>query len=382
MLIQVALGFLALMAMTTFVFDWGVMWVARRQAQNAADAGALAGAVALAFDGGGSFGNTKLQAEASAYAMASTNLVWGQQPDQAANTVNATYPEVCPDGTTTCLRVDVYRNAERGNPLPVFFGQLVGLSQQGVKATATAQAAIADSSDCLKPWAIPDRWTEHTPVDSGALSVPGDTFDTVVDKGPNKGAPLVPPDTYQKFGYTLDNAYGMLVTLKNSDPQQTIAPGNFFPICLPSIFGNCGGDVYRSNIEECNGVLIEIGDEGVDITTEPGNMIGPTSQGVQFLIAKDPSAYWDDDAKIVVTTNPENPRVVAVPVFDPAVFDEGKQNGRTVFHIVNILGFFIEDMVDQDVVGRFVTMPAQKFGTGPSPVDPQASFLKSPILVK
>jgi Flp pilus assembly protein TadG len=38
------------MGMSMFVVDYGVMWLARVQAQNAADAGALAGATARAFD--------------------------------------------------------------------------------------------------------------------------------------------------------------------------------------------------------------------------------------------------------------------------------------------------------------------------------------------
>ena len=45
MLILVALSLVTLIAFTTFVVDYGAMWVGRRQAQNAADAGALAGAV-------------------------------------------------------------------------------------------------------------------------------------------------------------------------------------------------------------------------------------------------------------------------------------------------------------------------------------------------
>src|SRR5437762_9212926 len=49
-LIQVAISIMALTAFTAFVVDYGVQWVARGQAQNAADAGALAGAVALAYD--------------------------------------------------------------------------------------------------------------------------------------------------------------------------------------------------------------------------------------------------------------------------------------------------------------------------------------------
>ena len=44
--VQVGISILVLMAFNVFVLDYGVMWVSRRQAQNAADAGALAGAVA------------------------------------------------------------------------------------------------------------------------------------------------------------------------------------------------------------------------------------------------------------------------------------------------------------------------------------------------
>ena len=52
-LIHVAMAMLVLIGFLTFVVDHGVMWVARAQAQNAADAGALAGAVAMAFDANG-----------------------------------------------------------------------------------------------------------------------------------------------------------------------------------------------------------------------------------------------------------------------------------------------------------------------------------------
>ena len=47
-LIQVTVALLALLALSAFVFDYGVMWASRGQAQNAADAGALSGAVAPA----------------------------------------------------------------------------------------------------------------------------------------------------------------------------------------------------------------------------------------------------------------------------------------------------------------------------------------------
>ena len=51
-LVQVGVAIIVLIAFTAFVADYGLMWVARRQAQNAADAGALAGAGAGGATGG------------------------------------------------------------------------------------------------------------------------------------------------------------------------------------------------------------------------------------------------------------------------------------------------------------------------------------------
>jgi hypothetical protein len=53
--------------------------------------------------------------------------------------------------------VDVYRSQVRGNPLPMFFGSLVGLQRQDVQATATAKVIPANASDCLAPIAILDK---------------------------------------------------------------------------------------------------------------------------------------------------------------------------------------------------------------------------------
>ena len=51
-IIHVAFALMALLAFTSFVIDYGVMWVSRAQAQNVADAGALAGASPDVCDGG------------------------------------------------------------------------------------------------------------------------------------------------------------------------------------------------------------------------------------------------------------------------------------------------------------------------------------------
>ena len=169
---MVALALLALLALSAFVFDYGVMWSSRRQAQNSADAGALAGAISLAFDSP----TDQAAARARAIAMATENQVWGQAPSVTDGDV--TFP-VCPPGTPgptdTCVKVDVFRNQARGNALPTFFAHLVDITSQGVVATATAQVVPGSTTNCLRPWAVVDRWQEFGP--EGPVPTPISTFD-------------------------------------------------------------------------------------------------------------------------------------------------------------------------------------------------------------
>src|SRR5262245_24429787 len=80
MLIHVAISLLTLCAFTVFAVDWGVFWVSRRQAQNSADASALAGAIALAYDDPDDHSDNG-PAKRSAFAASQQNLVWGQAPN-------------------------------------------------------------------------------------------------------------------------------------------------------------------------------------------------------------------------------------------------------------------------------------------------------------
>ncbi len=144
-LVHVALALIALMSFSTFVIDYGVLWVARRQAQNAADAAALAGAVALAFDDPSDFSDTG-PAKTSAYQVVMSHPIFGQQPVVNIST-DITFPPCPDDASTNCIRVWVYRDQANGNPLPMIFGQLVGLNQQGVRAMAMAKVAIATATE-------------------------------------------------------------------------------------------------------------------------------------------------------------------------------------------------------------------------------------------
>src|SRR6188472_1249930 len=77
-LVQVAIAILVLTAMTTFVVDHGVVLVSRGQAQNAADAGALSGAIARAYDDLTPASNGMTQSSAMGAALA--NNVWNAAP--------------------------------------------------------------------------------------------------------------------------------------------------------------------------------------------------------------------------------------------------------------------------------------------------------------
>jgi len=391
-LIQVGVAILVLSAFSMFIVDYGVLWVSRHQAQNSADAGALAGATALALD---SFTNhaDNGPAKQAARRFAVANQVWGQAPDvQMATDVRfyndapAAFPAIC--ATDSCVRVDVYRNQARGNALPTFFGGLVGVADQGVWAMAIAQAAAANATNCLKPWAVLDKWGESkgawTPAsDFDPVTAPKDTY--TPPNGNNPGT-----------SYTLAKDLGLKLSLKLGDPSDSKAKfgaGWFAPVDL----GGTGGNVYSNNISSCADATYAVGGT---LSVENGNMIGPTDQGVKDLVALDKNAKWDSVNKKVINSciGPPytcsqpgytvSPRIVALPVVNTqdawdAVHPKSKVQGAGNMNvkIVNILGFFVEGMSGKDVVGYLATKPDLLVSNG-GDVSPASAFLMAIRLVR
>jgi hypothetical protein len=71
---------------------------------------------------------------------------------------------------------------------------------------------------------------------------------------------------------------------------------------------------------------------------------------------------------------------VAVAVFNPDVFELARAHGRDEVTVVKILGFFIERMQGNDVVGYITHYPS--IARGGTPVDSSANFLRTVILVR
>lgn len=155
---------------------------------------------------------------------------------------------------------------------------------------------------------------------------------------------------------------GLRMTLKASNGSN-IAPSFYFPLALPA---SGGGADYRWNIGNCNTSIMGFGDL---MTAEPGNMVGPTAQGVQILIDKDPSAYWDTACNCVQSSMRPSPRVAIIPIFDPVYYETGKHNGRNAdLKAVNFIGFFIEGLQGNNVIGVITPVGGLIVGGGPAPV--------------
>ena len=132
-LVFVSIGFMAFLSASTLAIDVGLLMTARTQAQTAADAGALAGAVALAFNNrtDESSSGPAVQSAVNA-ARATANHVVGEQV--SINTSDVTFlPD--PSGNMDRVKVQVYRTATRGNPVSTLIASMFGFEVHRVPCT-------------------------------------------------------------------------------------------------------------------------------------------------------------------------------------------------------------------------------------------------------
>src|SRR5215204_1936116 len=158
-LVMVATGMVAFLSATMLAIDVGMMMVARTEAQNAADAGALAGAVALGYDDYDDRSATgPAVTSAIAAATAADNGVMNAQAAARAKAVVAadvTFP------TISQIRVRVEHSSARGNALSTFIAPMFGIDKVNMGAVATAEVSPANAMTCVKPFTVPDKWIEN-----------------------------------------------------------------------------------------------------------------------------------------------------------------------------------------------------------------------------
>jgi hypothetical protein len=401
--IQVAISILVLVGFLTFVLDYGVMWFSRAQAQNAADAAALAGAVGRAFDDlndpPGPVSPPGPVVMNAALAAGRASELWTAPPPPSAVLIDWQCPALYAGGR--CVRARVYADGTLGSTPPrQVFGMVLNIpaSSQGVRATATAIVQIANTTNCMRPFAIPDRWTE--------VAMPSDQFNHWEKMG-NSYIELAPHDTYVLgSGYSVPADIGVQQTLKVGNPNSDSDPivdGWYLPVRLPNGEGdyNSGGADFSNAIKHCIGEPVHIGDY---LPLENGVMNGPSSQGVETdddsLINQDPMAIFNTTTKLVEDScapsmctppAPFSPRIVPVTVFDIEDFNYRRASGdwsvcpggsgNRCIKVANILGFFVDHMTGSDVVGYLMTLPGE-FTTGWPSTGNTNGFLKRIMLVQ
>jgi hypothetical protein len=235
-------------------------------------------------------------------------------------------------------------------------------------------------AQCLKPWAIPDRWDDITVVpgwpqwagnsrydrekftdtNGDGLWEPGEPFYDGVDaastgravKGGKDGVytaegyhPLVTGYTSKDFGHRFQ--------LRIASPGAPLAAGQFLPIHL--CLSDCAaGEVYRESIVSCNPIALGPGDR---VAIESIDLTGTTLQEIQELIDQDPGAYWGTGCGCIqgsAFAEGESPRIAIVPFYDPRI---PVDSGQMQLRIVKIIAMFIDTLQDGDVYVYFMPIP-------------------------
>ena len=307
-----------------------------------------------------------------------------------------THPILCPDKIDpNCIRVDVYRgvnraNANQGAPIQTFMVSILGITEQRIRATATAQVAAGNALKCIKPWVVADKWVDNSGTGTNTSGWDqSDTFDPGVD-------------TYPGLGFSAQTDVGLQLMLKGEGKDWS--SGWQLEVDLN---GGNGGNVYNQEIAGCPNWVPTIGlyDGSTSCTNNPGDINyekgclnvktgvknGPTIQGVHDLVALDRNATWDTSSNTVTggcttagncqSQNPlgfaMSPRIVPIALFSPQAYADGGFNGNGgMARVMNLLGFFVEGMCDEvyatpptwcgtggdpgkTVVGRLMRYPGQ-----------------------
>lgn len=394
-----AVSLMAMLAMAALAIDLAALRDARGEAQRSADAIALAGATAFKDK---AFTDPTAMTDAVTRAMQVARLnklrldtldIRGQSAPQR---VPKSWGDVYTVTTTSGqVELNIIPDSQRVRAwvrhanLPTWFGGMLGKPYQSVQAMATAQATQSGIAKCIKPLALPDIWKETN-------TASGKTGQDLNANGLwDNGEPWdfnPPADTYAAYDPTatpaqqalqtgygsalrnpidgVGNDWGRSIVIKAQRPGDAITSGWFYPWRIGS---SSGGNDYRNNISSCNPATTEL---GTPYDVENGNMVGPTRQGFDDLIAQDPGAVWNPTlggGKGGVDNSSfgdwrDSPRVIPIALFDPHQIAGIQSGGNLSLTFNNFALFFVEGFVGNGTQaplrGRFLYY-ATGSGTGP-----------------
>jgi hypothetical protein len=324
---------LAIIAVTMFLFlglaalaiDLGMVKAADAQAQRAADAAALAGASAFIdyANSDASIIDSAAHARVLEYAL--------------KHTIRTTHIEVNEVHDTVMLADLKVRVTITRSSVPTWFANTFGISSVGVSRQAAAVAADAGvSSNCIKPFLLPDRWKEadrvrQDSVNFGVLdasSSDGEAWFYQPDQVTSAGTkdsyvpydPSNPSSDQTGYGSGPQGDRGLELMLK---PQKGSSQrmGNFYQLLDPASYGD-SVPVKDAIASGC--LSARIGDT-VHISKDSSDLKdgGTTSsrQGVHALFVGNDDVPWDPAGHPAATMKypdwTQNPRVITVAFYAP-----------------------------------------------------------------
>jgi hypothetical protein len=411
-LIMMSVAMAVLAGFGVLTIDIGRQLVTRSQLQNAADAGALAGA-ALYCEGtpteaevrdevrlvGGA--NTALQRDAVEIDIPNEQITIFEDGETSAHEVTVETISFTQQFLTGLFTIFQASNPDLDVPQnPTRLAE--------VHAIATARCGTVCGAQCVKPWSPPDRWDDVTPI-AGHLAWSGNNrwdsefkasdhdlngnglWDAGEAYNDSNGNGQIDQEAYHPTltGYgpdpipgnylSPDGDLGLEMVLHfDNGGAATAVSGQYQSIRLPPVgegTPDTGADVYRENIERCNQSRVNPGDW---LELETGGMVGPTNKGMDDLIKMDPDAYWDPTTQSIQDSDfAQSPRIVLIPIYDPRVPVLPGHQGT--IQVVKLAAFFMERMEGPaEVRGRFIKARA----TGEPCTAGQVSFLFNLNLIR
>ena len=285
-ILMVAIGLLVLLGVSALAIDLVTLYVARNEAQRAADAAALAGAKAFVDSGFTSGLVPALVAQnlttARAINVGAQNKVGGQPAFITSSDIsfNFSVPE------NPRVTVTVQRVAARGAPgqpggaMPMIFAKALGFLSADVSAMATAEAYNGSGgptgppvcAGCVKPVVLPNCDPGHTGPIPNAFC-PGSAEFVNLACLTNPSFPgICNPGPVSQGG-----VIGMEMVIRPGVPSDAPAPSQYYSLAI----GGPGANQFRTNIETCNTTHFACGNT---LPLETGDMRGPLRQGFTNLI--------------------------------------------------------------------------------------------------
>jgi Flp pilus assembly protein TadG len=346
-MVLVALAMIAIIAMAALSIDVITLYLAREEAQRAADAAALAAARVISISGltGDPTDSQNLwqaicngstsPASQAATAVATQSAVGGTVAAvlvtySAGSATSSDCAAVGPAfGVNPLVTVQITRTG-----LPTFFSRIWGNTGNKVSASATAEAFNPSASDlvgtsgtvtpvqpsCVKPWMVPNRNPFNTTCSGGTCpqfvlnpgdgsivnpgfqllnpsAVIGETFNLFADCATGAPCALVGtgPTPQPQANATVGVFTGGVAPppLPNLEylPGAVLAPSVAVPSCSAS--GSGGNPDYQLAVAGCDqstvyqcGVQssVAVPANSIDLTENPGGIAGDTAAGVSCLI--------------------------------------------------------------------------------------------------